>query len=104
MFDKLTYWNLETPPNSDDTVVMAMDWPELADAVSVYYLKNKKTGLFKVFERFSASIIYINHKHTSVDVYIFNQAHWYHKQQHFTGQILAVHCVDCRLRQVSLHL
>lgn len=38
MFDKLTYWNLETPPNSDDTVVMAMDWPELADAVSVYCL------------------------------------------------------------------
>lgn len=33
VFDKLTYWNLETPPNSDDTVVMAMDWPELAEAV-----------------------------------------------------------------------
>ncbi|KAG7214297.1 hypothetical protein INR49_023181 [Caranx melampygus] len=32
VFDKLTYWNLETPPNSDDTVVMAMDWPELAEA------------------------------------------------------------------------
>lgn len=38
MFDKLTYWNLETPPNSDDTVVMAMDWPELADAVSLFLL------------------------------------------------------------------
>lgn len=36
MFDKLTYWNLETPPNSDDTVVMAMDWPELAEAVSLF--------------------------------------------------------------------
>lgn len=36
MFDKLTYWNLETPPNSDDTVVMAMDWPELAEAVSSF--------------------------------------------------------------------
>uniref|UniRef100_A0A3Q3EJH5 Ribonuclease H2, subunit C n=1 Tax=Labrus bergylta TaxID=56723 RepID=A0A3Q3EJH5_9LABR len=35
VFDKLTYWNLETPPNSDDTVVMAMDWPELAEAVVV---------------------------------------------------------------------
>ncbi len=35
VFDKLTYWNLETPPNSDDTIVMAMDWPELAEAVSV---------------------------------------------------------------------
>lgn len=35
VFDKLTYWNLETPPNSDDAVVMAMDWPELAQAVSL---------------------------------------------------------------------
>ncbi|XP_057706000.1 ribonuclease H2 subunit C [Corythoichthys intestinalis] len=33
LFDKLTYWNLETPPNSDDAVVMAMDWPELAEAI-----------------------------------------------------------------------
>lgn len=39
MFDKLTYWNLETPPNSDDTVVMAMDWPDLAEAVSFIYFK-----------------------------------------------------------------
>ncbi|AWP11964.1 putative ribonuclease H2 subunit C isoform 5 [Scophthalmus maximus] len=35
VFDKLTYWNLETPPNSDDTIVMAMDWPELAEAIHV---------------------------------------------------------------------
>ena len=41
MFDKLTYWNLETPPNSDDTVVMAMDWPELAEAVSSLPYKDK---------------------------------------------------------------
>ncbi|KAG8003973.1 hypothetical protein GBF38_008005, partial [Nibea albiflora] len=34
VFDKLTYWNLETHPNSDDTIVMAMDWPEMAEAVS----------------------------------------------------------------------
>lgn len=34
VFDKLTYWNLETPPTSDDTLAMAMDWPELAEAVS----------------------------------------------------------------------
>lgn len=34
VFDKMTYWNLETHPNSDDRVVMAMDWPELAEAVS----------------------------------------------------------------------
>lgn len=34
VFDKMTYWNLETPPNPDDRVVMAMDWPELAEAVS----------------------------------------------------------------------
>ncbi|KAM7417524.1 hypothetical protein PAMA_017252 [Pampus argenteus] len=33
VFDKMTYWNLETAPNSDDTVVMAMDWPELAEAI-----------------------------------------------------------------------
>lgn len=37
VFDKLTYWNLETPPNSDDRVVMAMDWPELAEAVSLFF-------------------------------------------------------------------
>lgn len=36
VFDKLTYWNLETAPNSDDTVVTAMDWPELAEAVSFF--------------------------------------------------------------------
>lgn len=35
VFDTLTYWNLETLPTSDDTVVMAMDWPELAEAVSL---------------------------------------------------------------------
>lgn len=34
VFDKMTYWNRETPPTSDDRVVMAMDWPELAEAVS----------------------------------------------------------------------
>ncbi|XP_072293764.1 ribonuclease H2 subunit C [Eucyclogobius newberryi] len=33
VFDKLTYWNLETPPSSDDTIVRAMDWPELAEAI-----------------------------------------------------------------------
>uniref|UniRef100_H3BX66 Ribonuclease H2, subunit C n=1 Tax=Tetraodon nigroviridis TaxID=99883 RepID=H3BX66_TETNG len=33
VFDKMTYWNLETPPNPDDRVVMAMDWPELAEAI-----------------------------------------------------------------------
>ncbi|XP_074530134.1 ribonuclease H2 subunit C [Halichoeres trimaculatus] len=33
VFDKMTYWNLETSPNSDDTVVTAMDWPELAEAI-----------------------------------------------------------------------
>lgn len=35
VFNTLTYWNLETPPTSDDTVVMALDWPELAEAVSL---------------------------------------------------------------------
>lgn len=33
----MTYWNLETPPNSDDTIVMAMDWPDLAEAVSCFF-------------------------------------------------------------------
>ncbi|XP_013861403.1 ribonuclease H2 subunit C [Austrofundulus limnaeus] len=33
VFNKLTYWNLETPPTSDDAVVMAMDWPEVAEAI-----------------------------------------------------------------------
>lgn len=37
VFDKMTYWNLETPPNSDDTIVMAMDWPDLAEAVSCFF-------------------------------------------------------------------
>lgn len=37
VFDKVTYWNLETPPNSDDTIVMAMDWPDLAEAVSCFF-------------------------------------------------------------------
>lgn len=42
VFDKVTYWNLETAPNSDDTVVMAMDWPELAEAVSTFTADFKK--------------------------------------------------------------
>lgn len=33
VFEKISYWNLETPPSSDDTIVMAMDWPELAEAL-----------------------------------------------------------------------
>lgn len=33
VFDKLTYWNLETPPTSDDTIVIAMDWPDLSKAI-----------------------------------------------------------------------
>ena len=43
VFDKVIYWNLETAPNSDDTVVMAMDWPELAEAVSTYTADFKKS-------------------------------------------------------------
>lgn len=35
VFDKMTYWNLETLPNPDDSVVMAMDWTELSEAVSL---------------------------------------------------------------------
>ncbi|MBN3295380.1 RNH2C Ribonuclease, partial [Amia calva] len=34
VFSKITYWNLETPPSSDDGVVMAMSWPAIAEAVS----------------------------------------------------------------------
>ncbi|NP_001290913.1 ribonuclease H2 subunit C [Esox lucius] len=33
VFQKFTYWNLETLPNSDDGIVMAMAWPDLADAI-----------------------------------------------------------------------
>ncbi|KAM6953471.1 ribonuclease H2 subunit C [Aplochiton taeniatus] len=32
-FKNLTYWNLETLPNTDDGVVVAMGWPELAEAI-----------------------------------------------------------------------
>lgn len=35
VFHKVTYWNLETSPNSDDGIVMAMAWPDLAEAVCV---------------------------------------------------------------------
>lgn len=34
VFDKFTYWNLETPPTSDDKIIMAMGWPKLAEVVS----------------------------------------------------------------------
>lgn len=33
VFNRFTYWNLETPPTSDDGVVMAMAWPDLAAAI-----------------------------------------------------------------------
>ncbi|XP_016323151.1 ribonuclease H2 subunit C-like [Sinocyclocheilus anshuiensis] len=33
VFHHFTYWNLETPPTSDDGVVMAMAWPQLAEAM-----------------------------------------------------------------------
>ncbi|KAG1954384.1 ribonuclease H2 subunit C-like [Pimephales promelas] len=33
VFHNFTYWNLETPPTSDDGVVMAMAWPQLAEAM-----------------------------------------------------------------------
>ncbi|XP_062332120.1 ribonuclease H2 subunit C [Osmerus eperlanus] len=33
VFHNFTYWNLETPPNSDDGVVTSMVWPELAEAI-----------------------------------------------------------------------
>ncbi|XP_064408049.1 ribonuclease H2 subunit C [Latimeria chalumnae] len=32
-FSNFTYWNLETPPTSNDGVVMAMTWTELAEAI-----------------------------------------------------------------------
>jgi len=35
VFHNFTYWNLETPPTSDDGVVMAMAWPQLAEAVTL---------------------------------------------------------------------
>ncbi|XP_030620569.1 ribonuclease H2 subunit C [Chanos chanos] len=33
VFNNFTRWNLETPPTSDDGVVMAMMWPKLAEAI-----------------------------------------------------------------------
>uniref|UniRef100_A0A673WDU8 Ribonuclease H2, subunit C n=1 Tax=Salmo trutta TaxID=8032 RepID=A0A673WDU8_SALTR len=36
VFHNVTYWNLETPPNSDDGIVMAMAWPDLAEAMASY--------------------------------------------------------------------
>ncbi|XP_051514636.1 ribonuclease H2 subunit C-like [Myxocyprinus asiaticus] len=33
VFHNFTYWNLETPPTSDDGVVMAMAWPQLAETI-----------------------------------------------------------------------
>ncbi|MGH0151055.1 UNVERIFIED_CONTAM: hypothetical protein FKN15_053428 [Acipenser sinensis] len=32
-FSTLTCWNLETPPSSDDGVVMTMNWPVIAEAI-----------------------------------------------------------------------
>ncbi|XP_028659051.2 ribonuclease H2 subunit C [Erpetoichthys calabaricus] len=32
-FNSLTYWNLETQPTTDDTIVMAMNWPDIAAAI-----------------------------------------------------------------------
>ncbi|XP_078392539.1 ribonuclease H2 subunit C [Cetorhinus maximus] len=32
-FSSVTYWNLETPPTADDSVVMAMSWTQLAEAI-----------------------------------------------------------------------
>ncbi|MCI4379891.1 hypothetical protein PGIGA_G00233720 [Pangasianodon gigas] len=33
VFPNFTYWNLETPPTSDDRVMMAMAWPKLAETI-----------------------------------------------------------------------
>lgn len=33
VFNNFVYWNLETPPTSDDGVVMAMAWPKLAEMI-----------------------------------------------------------------------
>uniref|UniRef100_A0A674D9K8 Uncharacterized protein n=1 Tax=Salmo trutta TaxID=8032 RepID=A0A674D9K8_SALTR len=35
VFHNVTYWNLETPPNSDDGIVMAMAWPDLTEVIHV---------------------------------------------------------------------
>uniref|UniRef100_UPI00398F11B3 ribonuclease H2 subunit C n=1 Tax=Pristiophorus japonicus TaxID=55135 RepID=UPI00398F11B3 len=32
-FSSLMYWNLETAPTADDSVVMAMTWPQIAEAL-----------------------------------------------------------------------
>ena len=34
-FSQFTYWNLETPPSNNDALVKAMQWINIASAVSV---------------------------------------------------------------------
>ena len=34
-FSQFMYWNLETPPSNNDAVVKAMQWINIASAVSV---------------------------------------------------------------------
>ena len=33
-FSQLSYWNLETPPSNNDTLVKALQWINIASAVS----------------------------------------------------------------------
>ena len=33
-FSQFTYWNLETPPSNNDAIVKAMQWINIASAVS----------------------------------------------------------------------
>ena len=33
-FSQFTYWNLETPPSKNDAIIKAMQWIDIASAVS----------------------------------------------------------------------
>lgn len=35
-FDKMTYWNHDTLPSKDDTILRSFHWFNIAEAVSIY--------------------------------------------------------------------
>ena len=43
-FSQFTYWNLETPPSNNDAVVKAMQWINIASAVSVTVVGRDRRG------------------------------------------------------------
>lgn len=39
-FSQFTYWNLETPPSNNDAIAKAMQWINIASAVSDQFFFN----------------------------------------------------------------